>query len=338
MAVPNPQIFPSPLEIANTNTSPSFGENSRSNNDANIETRQIDTEAGPESDRDDRSSSLSDIEDRPIAENTVQSQLKSSPPPEEDDTEAETERLEESPQKLRKHQNVVFSATSNASGETMDASYQMSNGTTEALALDAATVKQAADEDNNGPEGDVMDQTSDISSLEDSAEEKSRAVSPTSISGRKRKRSSHGTLVETDSLKVKSLNRAAVGLVSNVANDDVRLELPELAPIIKDEVMEDRVDGDDELSAEGGEEPNSLLHPVLYTRKKSNRSSKRSGDNGPEASGSRGVSPRLEDTDANDANDAEESVAEDVELEDVMPGTETEAAMRNEEEGLSSYP
>ncbi|MCJ1246155.1 hypothetical protein MMC30_003360 [Trapelia coarctata] len=334
-AAPSPHILPSSLEAASTAIPPSFDESGQSSNDTNAETVQIGPEPPPESDRDDRSSSLSDIEDRPIAGGPSRSQLRSSPPPEEDDTEAETERLEESPHKLRKHQNVVFSATNNSSGETVATGSYISNGTAEVFALEAVTVKQVPDGGNDGPEDEAMDQISDISSLEDSAEENSRSVSPTSVSGRKRKRLSHGTLVESDSFKVNSLKRAAVGLVSSIANDSVRLELPELTPVMKEETMEDRVDREDELSAEGGDEPNSLLAPIIYTRKKTNRSGKRSGGiHGLGASGSRGVSPGMEDVDANDTNDAEESAAEDVEMEDVIPGMEAEAAMRNEEEVL----
>jgi len=335
MASPNPQIFPSSLELASTIVSPGFDENSSSNNNINVDTVQIGAETGPEFERDHRSSSLSDIEDRPIAGSAAQSHFKSSPLPEEDDTEAETERLEESPQKLRKHQNVVFSATVNSSGAIVAAGYHRSNGTAEVFELDAATVKKAPDTKNNGPEDEALDQTSEISSLEDSAEENSRSVSPTSVSGRKRKRSGHGTVMESDGFKVTSLKRAAVGLESNIANDNVRLEPPELAPpTMKDRKLEDRVDGDDELSAEGEEEPNSLLLPVTYTRKKASRSGKKKGENGLENGGSRLVSPGLEDVDANDANDAEESAAEDVEMEDILPGMEAEAAMRNEEEGM----
>jgi len=338
MAAPNPQIFSSSLETASTATPPIFDENGLSSNDVAVEPVHIDPETGPESDGDDRSSSLSDIEDRPFVEGPMQVQLRSSPPPEEDDTEAETERLEESPHKLRKHQNVIFSATNNSSEETVAAGSQRSNRTTEAFALDIATLKQVPDVDNDGPEEEAMDPMSDISSLEDSADGNSRSVSPTSVSGRKRKRSSHDTPVESEGLKVNSLKGAAVDLVSNIANDNVRLEIPDLSPILKEEIIEDRVDGEDGLSAEGGDEPNSLLHPIIYTRKKSNCSGKRSGENELEASGSMGVSPGLEDADANDVNDAEESAAEDVEMEDVIPGMEAEAAMRNEEEGTFFLP
>lgn len=331
MASQNPQTFPPSLETANTVVPPRVHENSPSNTNVNADTVQI----GAEFERVDWSSSLSDIEDRATAESTAQSHFKSSPPPEEDDTEAETDRLEESPQKLRKHHNVVFSAVDNSSGAIVAAGYQRSNGSAEAFELEAATVKKASHIEINGPEDEAMDQTSEISSLEDSAEEKSRPASPTSVSGRKRKRSGHGTVVESDSFKVTSLNRAADGIVSNIASANARLELPELAPpIMKDDTMEDRVDGDDELSAEGGEEPSSLLHPVIYTRKKASRSGKKKGENRLENGGSRPVSPELEDVDANDANDAEESAAEEVEMEDILPGMEAGAAMRNEEEGM----
>ena len=61
-------------------------------------------------DADDRSSSLSEIEDRGVTEHigTVPSPNGS----EGGDTEAETERLEVSPEKLRLQQNVVLTTTS----------------------------------------------------------------------------------------------------------------------------------------------------------------------------------------------------------------------------------
>ena len=67
-----------------------------------LDSSAVDGAARPE---DDRSSSLSEIGDRgghDEPQNTFGDGM------DEDDTEAETERLEDSPQKLRKHQNVVL--------------------------------------------------------------------------------------------------------------------------------------------------------------------------------------------------------------------------------------
>lgn len=60
-------------------------------------------------DADDRSSSLSEIEDRGVTERL--GIARSANTSDGGDTEAETERLEDSPQKTRSQQNVVLTAT-----------------------------------------------------------------------------------------------------------------------------------------------------------------------------------------------------------------------------------
>lgn len=61
---------------------------------------------------DDRSSSLSEIGDRVGNDDLVSSRSRPANGSDLDDTEAETERLEESPQKPRKNQNLVMAPTS----------------------------------------------------------------------------------------------------------------------------------------------------------------------------------------------------------------------------------
>lgn len=60
---------------------------------------------------DDRSSSLSEIGDRVGNDDLVSSRSRLANGSDPDDTEAETERLEESPQKPRKNQSVVMTPT-----------------------------------------------------------------------------------------------------------------------------------------------------------------------------------------------------------------------------------
>lgn len=62
----------------------------------------------PMNERDDRSSSLSDLGDRGGNDGPDNELGEGS---DVNDTEAETERLEDSPQKMRKHQNVVLTST-----------------------------------------------------------------------------------------------------------------------------------------------------------------------------------------------------------------------------------
>lgn len=60
---------------------------------------------------DDRSSSLSEIGDRVGNDDLISSRIRLPNGSDPEDTEAETERLEESPQKPRKNQNVVMTST-----------------------------------------------------------------------------------------------------------------------------------------------------------------------------------------------------------------------------------
>lgn len=63
---------------------------------------------------DDRSSSLSEIGDRVGNDDLVSTRLGVAKGPEANDTEAETERLEDSPQKTLKHKNMVMLSSSHA--------------------------------------------------------------------------------------------------------------------------------------------------------------------------------------------------------------------------------
>lgn len=156
------------------------------------------------SDHDDRSSSLSDLEDRPGTEGTGTLNNKSSPVSEEEDTEAETERLETSPQKARKQRNVVLSATR-----------ELSNGSSmvHVASLDAHSTEGRGNDNhrkaNSDSVSDAMDPTSDISSLGDSAEG-SAPDSPTSTSSKKRKREEDST--------AQSLKKVAIQLANKVAD------------------------------------------------------------------------------------------------------------------------
>ncbi|KAL8796942.1 MAG: hypothetical protein Q9195_000713 [Heterodermia aff. obscurata] len=101
---------------------------------------------------DDRSSSLSEIEERGITERLdIAPSMNGS---DVGDTEAETERLEDSPYKVRSQQNVVLTATAGLHG----------NG--EAQSNDAVETQNLQNQ-NNIIENEKMLQTSDISSLDD---------------------------------------------------------------------------------------------------------------------------------------------------------------------------
>ena len=81
------------------------------------------------SEADDRSSSLSEIEERGVTERLNPTQLANGS--DGGDTEAETERLEDSPQKTRTQQNVVLTAaapTPNEPSEQAEGFNAVSNG------------------------------------------------------------------------------------------------------------------------------------------------------------------------------------------------------------------
>lgn len=282
------------------------------------------------SDQDDRSSSLSDIEERPVANGLEKVTMKSSPPLEDYDTEAETERLEESPNKMRKQQNVVLSASAQPSGTTLCVSDGNLGENTELRTVAAVLAHKNTHRDL---EDDAMDQTSDISSLEDTADDTSRPNSPAGTSGKKRKRSSQGTSAESDTSGLRSHKRAAIGLHDATLNQQVRLEVPELALDINDDTMPDHISEDGELSVDGEEAPNDFLQPTLHKHKKNSRFGTRIAQNGLLSRSSRSVSPGIDDADAIESNEAEESVGEDADIEDLVPGMEPETVARNEEDG-----
>ena len=280
---------------------------------------------------DDRSSSLSDIEDRPVAEPSENALMIASTISESDDTEAETERLEESPQKLRKHENVVFSATQKFIGNTQAISDESPSEKTRSIASNAHASGSMPDLVHSDLEDDPMDQTSDISSLEDTVEEVSRAESPVSVSGRKRKRSSPKTTNQSDSAIVKSLKQAAEHLASNMIQNNSHSEVPGLALSMKKEPTEDHKydDDEEETSVNGGDDANDLPRPTLFSSQKSHRLNKHADEHG-----SRAVSPGMDDIDV-DAEGAD-SGGEDADQDDVVQGVGADATVRNEEEGMQS--
>ncbi|KAL8823345.1 MAG: hypothetical protein Q9191_005941 [Dirinaria sp. TL-2023a] len=122
---------------------------------------------GTMGDADGRSSSLSDIEDGGIIADSPSAQAGQAL--DAGDTEAETERLEESPHKDRKHQNIVLTESLGDRGD----------GGSVFKHLAVSTEEPSHDK----VDGNTALQTSDISSLEDSSENSSTSYP------RKRKRS-----------------------------------------------------------------------------------------------------------------------------------------------------
>ncbi|MCJ1474276.1 hypothetical protein MMC13_002934 [Lambiella insularis] len=289
-----------------------------------------------EVERDNRSSSLSDIEERHIVEAADKLHDKSSSiSEEEEDTEAETERLEVSPQKLRKHENVLFSVFQRPAdsghadtGQTVDSG----NGI-----VGAANVSSKAKPNtvNGNINDDAMDQTSDISSLDDSAEEASRATSPSSISGRKRKRSSRRNMTETDPAAVNSLKKAAGQLASSIIQDINRQQIHKPESAMTHETVEERVCEDDDGSTAAGEDASHPLPLTQFSKTRTNRVDERSAALAADMTDSRAVSPGIEGIDANGERMAVvDSGTEDADMEDSNPAMDADAVVRNEEQVL----
>ena len=159
--------------------------------------------------QDDRSSSLSDIEDRhgtDVTDKVNDKSLAAS----ENDTEAETERLEATPHKLQKHRQVVLGPADEQSQETAGRSPSRLAQSQKSSPMDKPHAAEA------GYASDALDPTSEMSSLDESAEGGSGIKSPASTSSRKRKRDADST--------VHSLKQAAFELASHIADQSDPIE------------------------------------------------------------------------------------------------------------------
>ena len=143
---------------------------------------------GMSGDADVRSSSLSEIEDGGVTADSPSAQAGQAL--DIGDTEAETERLEESPHKDRKNQNIVLTAPPEDRAGEGSMLKQLAVSTEDAGEGKVLLFKPEHRRLTFGniTDGNTALQTSDISSLEDSSENSSTSYARNS---RKRKRSAH---------------------------------------------------------------------------------------------------------------------------------------------------
>ena len=177
---------------------------------------------------DDRSSSLSDLGDRTGVEHSSHAGSE-----EVNDTEAETERLEDSPQKQRRHQDVVLTSVSGIYED------QQKPATARALPEISANLGLSTIGDiplevahcasDPGSEGERHEQTSDISSVEDSGEESGKILSPSSSSLVKRKRSNF----EEDSASEQDVMREPSAKAMKLFDGDTAEASTKLDPLIQ---------------------------------------------------------------------------------------------------------
>ena len=175
-------------------------------------------------DVDDRSSSLSEIDGRPGHGGSEDSNNRSRQDSAGEDTDAETERLEDSPHKPRKHQNVVLSFSKKNSLRASEPSHARN----EMEIPPNPRVSTGSNPESKATNEIRFDQTSEISSLGDITEN-SRPASPAVRAGKKRKRSVQDEIGCDQDDTTKSLRRAAANLADHVNRNAEHTETLKLA-------------------------------------------------------------------------------------------------------------
>ncbi|KAI9824254.1 MAG: hypothetical protein M1832_002061 [Thelocarpon impressellum] len=301
-------------------------------------------DGGP--DDDGQSSSLSEIEDGP--EDDVSEEEPQHLGGGINDSEAETERLENSPHKFRKHKAVVLglgsSHTFERSPSKLDTQTKIE---IDSPAPDATLKGEEDDASTSGASksnGDMEPNTA-ATSLEDSAGEGMKAPSPPETVGKKRKRASTGSRgagegIDDDEPAAKKtgsvkdgINGSGAGLRRSGARPSP--EAGENARNVSgdDEILSEEMDVDkDERSAKEADDAESrVASPLKSTKGKKGRR--------------KVAKARLVDQDADMAIDddekatgADENFAEEAILDDAVEADgeagEAEAVARNEEELL----
>ena len=290
-------------------------------------TVSFDSQHVPSATADDTSSSLSDIEDRPTNELLDENRIRSAQVSDDEDTEAETERLDESPRKLRKQKNVVLGSTrgdDNGDSATVQQSGPQKQNDTlqDGRHMNGLVTGDIGFEDDQNP-------ASDISSLGDSVTETSQPASPAMKAGKKRKRPDRDLIESDQDVTIESLKKVAAHLASHVKHSSERAENNELNIVVDDDHLVDRT----EVSKSDGA-VSTLQHPRVSDSYLGKRRSRTDGianvevtEDGGNKWGDAGTKdiPR----DAKSAADAESSNGEDFEIGDEA---EAEITARNEEE------
>lgn len=259
---------------------------------------------------DGRSSSLSEIDD--VSDNEP-SDFEDSPKPDrqlENDSEAETERIEDSPHNIRKRDIVLSAGSAGPSPSKLHQSTTLADVDDDEAVADDSPSKPRHSSHNNGVTEDDME-------LED-------AELPDSI-GKKRKRVEAGDETGTEMGEEEPLKKRRSSIKSDLS-DPIDDDEP-LSPEPIEEPLEDPTAVyDDELPAD--EVPESDLPaaaPKDKTGKKGKRKGRKAIDADEEMEGA-GVEPSLEDV-------ADDNRAQDEELaERVDEPEDAEAAARVEEE------
>ena len=288
----------------------------------------------PINDGDDRSSSLSDIEDRTANNELGHTSHTIRGGSDTNDTEAETERLEDSPQKVRRHTNVVLSSSNGVYHKAENAVEE------DMLSVNGSPgrskVPRPPDGRDVAPEMDQIDtrleQTSEISSLEDSSEDLEKSAPSFIAPSRKRKRKSprSNSFTEDEKTEVASMKKTQPPLNGGFLPPTMADKEAKVERFLVDN---DLNSGSDKRKyAELGVETTSSQNPSpsKSKSKKGKRKTKKTRDDDLEHSN---VAVSYADSQAEHFDNMEQvdSNGEDVEMEDIGEGPEADLAARTEE-------
>ena len=278
---------------------------------------------------DDRSSSLSDLGDRTGVEHSSHAGSE-----EVNDTEAETERLEDSPQKQRRHQDVVLTSVSGIyDDQQKPATARALPETSSNLGLSSTgdvplEVVNCASEP--GSEVERHEQTSDISSIEDSGEESGKNLSPSSSNLVKRKRSNF----EEDSASEQDVMQEPSAKAMKLFDGDTAEVSAKLGPLIQPVAPAE--DYDMQVVADVALSPSiekQLRKPQAPTKQK-HQKGKRKGKKTPDhETGNTQNAPMGTENAVEHGGNAEAmySNEEDAQMENMAEGVEVENPVKMEE-------
>ena len=283
-----------------------------------------------QADEDDRSSSLSELGDRAGMEH---SSLAGS---EANDTEAETERLEDSPQKQKRHQDVVLTSTNGTYGDHQNQSVARTlseriaspgQSFTEYTPPPLALVDGAF---GPGSESENFEHTSDVSSLEEFGEESGKELSPTLSIPMKRKRSSFEEDSASDQDIMREPSTKAMKLFDNDAAEATANQETKIASDLPVLDYDLQVIADTAMSPGNQEQPRKPQGPPKQKHKKGKRKGKRIPND--ELADAENTGSGAESTvEHGGSAEAMESNEEDAQMETTADGVEAQNPVKTEE-------
>ena len=278
---------------------------------------------------DDRSSSLSDIEDRTANAEPGLASRSIGGGSEVNDTEAETERLEDSPQKAREHKNVVLGSSNNGRANTTDFDSVSAIGSPHGLGTvedpnERYVVRKA---DTTGAR---IDQNSEISSLEDSSEDVEKLLPRANAKSRKRKRQSPRSDSQSEGEKTETMPKTNVQPILSQA--PTRLISAIIEPKIENSYADnDFNSGTNDMGHFEIEVASShYLSPSKTKGKKGKRKAKKTKYEDPERANTAAVGHSVQ-KDQVDIMEQVDSNGDDAETEDIADSVEPDLAARTEE-------